>query len=62
MKDKKSNVAKILEAQWVRGKALLEEGAERLRPSTECYPERRQRCDVQRTMREVWGIGASAFP
>ena len=42
MKNKKSNVANLMEAQWVRGKALLrgnraisvEEGAERLRPST----------------------------
>ena len=31
----------------------VEEGAERLRPSTECYSERRQRCDVPRTMRDV---------
>ena len=31
----------------------VEEGAERLRPSTECHPERRQRCDEQRTMRDV---------
>ena len=31
----------------------VEEGTERLRPSTECYSERRQHCDVLRTMRDV---------
>ena len=31
----------------------VEEGAERLRPSTEGCSERRQRCDVLRTMRDV---------
>ena len=31
----------------------VEEGTERLRPSTECYSERRQLCDVLRTMRDV---------
>ena len=31
----------------------VEEGTERLRPSTECFSERRQRCDVLRTMRDV---------
>ena len=32
----------------------VEEGAERLRPSNECFSERRQRCDVLGTMRDVW--------
>ena len=31
----------------------VEGGTERLRSSTECYSERRQRCDVVRTMRDV---------
>ena len=31
----------------------VEEGAERLRSSTDCDPEGRQRCDVLRTMRDV---------
>ena len=31
----------------------VEEGAERLQPSTEGCSERRQRCDVLRTMRAV---------
>ena len=31
----------------------VEEGTERLGPSTECYSERRQRCDVLRTMRDA---------
>ena len=39
----------------------VEEGAERLRSSTDCDPEGRQRCDVLRTMRKS-GIGGSAFP
>ena len=69
MKDKKSNVANFLEAQWVRGKAYreatgepVEEGAERLRSSTDCDPEGRQRCDVLRTMRDVWGSVAPHSP
>ena len=68
MKDKKSNVANFLEAQWVRGKALprgsrgVEEGTERLRPSIECYSERRQRCDVLRTMRDVQESVAAHSP
>ena len=45
----------------MRGKSItekqpeksVEEGNERLRPSTERYSERRQRCDVLRTMRDV---------
>ena len=61
MKDKKSNVANLLEAQWVRGKDLprgnlgnsVEEGTERLRSSTKCNPEGRQPGDVQRTMRAL---------
>ena len=32
----------------------VEEGAERLRSSTECDPEGRQRGDVLRAMRDVW--------
>ena len=32
----------------------VEEGTERLRPPTDCYPEERQRCDVLRAMRDVW--------
>ena len=32
----------------------VEEGAARLRSSTDCDPEGRQRCDVLRTMRDVW--------
>ena len=66
----KRNVANLLEAQWVRGKALprgnrgnpVEEGAERLRPSTECCSERRQRCDVLRTMRDVRESVAAPSP
>ena len=62
MKDKKSNVVNLVEAQWVCGKALprgngwnpVEEGAERLRSSTDCDPEGRQKCDVLQTMRDVW--------
>ena len=33
---------------------IVEEGAERLRSSTDCDPEGRQHCDVLRTMRDVW--------
>ena len=62
MKDKKSNVANLLEVSVGVRQSLterqpwnpVEEGAERLRPSTECCSERRQRCDVLRTMRDVW--------
>ena len=32
----------------------VEEGAERLRPSTDCDPQGRQKCDVLQTMRDVW--------
>ena len=32
----------------------VEEDSERLRSSTGCDPEERQRCDVLRTMRDVW--------
>ena len=32
----------------------VEEGAERLRSSTDCDPEGRQHCDVLRTMRDAW--------
>ena len=32
----------------------VEEGAERLRSSTDCDPEGRQPCDVKRTMRDLW--------
>ena len=40
----------------------VEEGAERLRPSTECCSERRQRCDVLRTMRDVRESVAALSP
>ena len=40
----------------------VEEGAERLRPSTECFPERRQLCDVLRTMRDVLESVAAHSP
>ena len=40
----------------------VEEGAERLRSSTDCDPERRQRCDVLRTMRDVWESVAAHSP
>ena len=70
MKNKKSNVANFLEVQWVRGKTYserqprntVEEGAERLRSSTDRDPEGRQRRDVLRTMRDVWEVGGSAIP
>ena len=39
----------------------VEEGAERLRSSTECDPEERQHGDVLRTMRALRGIGGNAF-
>ena len=41
---------------------LVEEGAERLRSSTDCDPEGRQRCDVLRTMRDVWESVAAHSP
>ena len=34
---------------------FVEEGTERLRPSTDSDPEGRRRCDVLRTMRDVRG-------
>ena len=40
----------------------MEEGAERLRSSTDCDPERRQRCDVPRMMRDVWESVAAHSP
>ena len=40
----------------------VEEGAERLRSSTDCDPEGRQRCDVLRTMRDLWESVANALP
>ena len=40
----------------------VEEGAERLRPSTEYFSERRQRCDVLRTMRDVWESAVTQSP
>ena len=40
----------------------VEEGAERLRSSTDCDPEGRQRCDVLRTMRDVWESVAAHSP
>ena len=40
----------------------VEEGADKLRPSTECDPEGRQRCDVLRTMRDVRESVAVHFP
>ena len=40
----------------------VEEGAERLRPSTDCDPEGRQRCDALRTMRDVWESVAAHSP
>ena len=56
MKNKKSNVANLLEAQQVRGKSPterqpwnpVEEDSEGLRSSTDCDPEGRQRSDVLR--------------
>ena len=40
----------------------MEEGAERCRSSTHCNPERRQRCDVMRTMRDLWESVATHSP
>ena len=40
----------------------VEEGAERLRSSTDCDPKERQRCDVLRTMRDVWESVAAHPP
>ena len=40
----------------------VEEGSERLRSSTDCDPEGRQRCDVLRTMRDVWESVAAHSP
>ena len=40
----------------------VDEGAERLRSSTDCDPEGRQRCDVLRTMRHVWESVAAHSP
>ena len=40
----------------------VEEGAERLRSSTDCDPEGRQRCDVLRTMRDVCESVAAHSP
>ena len=40
----------------------VEEGAERLRSSTDCDPEGRQRGDVLRTMRDVWESVAAHSP
>ena len=40
----------------------VEEGAERLRSSTDCDPKGRQRCDVLRTMRDVWQLVAAHSP
>ena len=40
----------------------VEEGAERLRSSTDCDPEGRQRCDVLRPMRDVWESVAAHSP
>ena len=58
----KSKVSNLLEAQWCARQRLsarqqensVEEGTERLRSSTDCDPEARQRCNVLRTMRDVW--------
>ena len=40
----------------------VEEGAERLRSSTDCDQEGRQRCDVMRTMRDLWESVATHSP
>ena len=40
----------------------MEKGAERLRSSTECYPEGRQKCDVLQSMRDVWESVAAHSP
>ena len=62
MKNKKSNVANYLEAQWSAWQSITERQPGELRgrrhrttarPSTERFSERRQRCDVLRTMRDV---------
>ena len=34
----------------------------RLRPSTDCDPEGRQKCDVLQTMRDVWELVVAHFP
>ena len=39
-----------------------EEGAERLRSSTDCDPEGRQHCGVKRTMRDLWESVAAHSP
>ena len=63
MKNKKSNVANLLEAQWERGKALprgnrgtpWKKAPKCDHPPTAIQKaEGRQRGDVQRTMRDVW--------
>ena len=66
MKNKKSNVANLLEAQWVRGKALPRgnQGTPwNKAPNDHDHPpEKRQRCDVLRTMRDVWESVAAHSP
>ena len=70
MKDMKRNVANLLEAQWVRGKALPRGNRRTLwknSPNDCDHPptaiqKGRQRCDVLRTMRDVWESVAAHSP